>query len=217
MSNKIWYVRLKPYNPKIGCLVKRYHYDNNLFANHPEYNVPYWHIVEDGEIIDRLRALKQIEGDPMSQQLLDVVTPEEYERITKDEETRRKVELGMMSATAAYADVKVAPKQMRKAPDAGRAAAIPEASVNAPRPMGTDPVVPEPIEILPQPAVKAEPPPTSKPGLSDYSLSLLQDAVALPNDEPALSPTPVDEPAPVSAVAEETAPRRRYRRRGEQE
>jgi len=142
----VMFVRLKPFNPKIGHHVQRYHYKRQLYQQDQSTSRPIWYKV-DGRLAADLVQHKQNPNDPLSQPLFDIVSPSEHSKIMSEEEKLRLVELGITTAT----QVKPVPKApidlVAKAQAEGRSAAVPEPEV-----MVTDPVsdldpLPEPMSL----------------------------------------------------------------------
>lgn len=117
-TNNYFYVRLKAQNPKQGYGLVRYHFCGHLFIGGAR---PTWYKVNE-ELADLCRNDYQESGKPA----FDVVTESEKLTIDQEEEQRRLVSLGLLSATmpapraAATQDIRQAPT---KAP--GRFDAIP--------------------------------------------------------------------------------------------
>lgn len=79
------FVRLKPYNPKRGIKVRRYHIGGVLFREDRG-----WHLVKDQALLEKLEGLTQDRNDPDSPLLFDIVTREEAEAIDeKDSNAQR--------------------------------------------------------------------------------------------------------------------------------
>jgi hypothetical protein len=165
MSNS-WYVRLKPYNPKLGCVVERYHVAGNLYITDSVTEQPVWYKVDDltKQILEPLR---QQETEPLSPELFDIVTEEEYLAINK---RLRLVRLGMMTATAVQS-VSSAPVVDRVGAT-GRSAAIPEAM---------------PVAAVPGPVPPSEPSPSPmevvEPVASDVAEATAESDVATKSDD----------------------------------
>jgi hypothetical protein len=96
------YVRLKPYNPKMGCLVKRYIIGDFSFTTDSATDRPVWNII-DSDIVDsmQLHDLLQVETEPRSEYLFDIFDREEYLQVVKRDEDLRLAELGIITATTA--------------------------------------------------------------------------------------------------------------------
>lgn len=119
-TNNYFYVRLKAQNPKQGYSLVRYHFFGHLFQGGPR---PIWYKVSP-DLAELCRNDYQESGKPA----FDVVTEHEKLSIDQEEEQRRLVSLGLLSATipaprgAQTQDIREAPT---KAP--ARFEAIPEA------------------------------------------------------------------------------------------
>lgn len=85
------YVRVKPYNPRQGYILNRYHFLGNLFVGGAR---PTWYRVTQ-EYADFCREDRQETGLPA----FDIVTEAEKLEIDAKEEQLRLVELGLLSAT----------------------------------------------------------------------------------------------------------------------
>jgi hypothetical protein len=165
----VMFVRLRPFNPKLGCVVQRYHYRRQLYMTDQITGRPTWYKVNKA-LAEDLDEHKQNEKDPNSPALFDIVTADEHVKILKEEESLRLVELGITTATqvkpAAQKPIDLVAKAKKEA--AGRAAAIPEAEPDEVTPVAnmlpevepvivTDPDVPQEA-----PAAKEETKPTPK-------------------------------------------------------
>jgi hypothetical protein len=125
MENAV-YVRLKPYNPKAGHLVKNY---NCPLPNgkRQHFSVdsndrPVWYKMDPKTAVG-LRDLHQSEN-PSTPLLFDILDDATYHQVVARENDLRLVELGLMSATMA-APIMAAPRLVDLAP-VGRAAAMPD-------------------------------------------------------------------------------------------
>jgi hypothetical protein len=193
--SEIMYVRLKPYNPKIGNVKKRYHHQSSLYAMHPETGRPIWYKTDDAALLAELGATTQIDEDPQSGPLFDILSEAEFLKVQKHETNLRLVELGIMSATEAQ-PVSATPPVVDRVTE-GRSAAVPEPSVVAPKPMAVE-EVPDPVEVVA---------PKTMTRIEDPDLEAAKAVVAPRGEEPV-------EKAPEPAK-EATAPKdkpRRYRR-----
>lgn len=118
-TNNYFYVRLKAQSPKQGYNLVRYHFAGHLFQGGAR---PTWYKVNE-QLANLCRNEYQESGRPA----FDVVTEDEKNSIDREEEQRRLVSLGLLSATiptpraAPTLDIREAPT---KAP--GRFDAIPE-------------------------------------------------------------------------------------------
>lgn len=99
MSDNTRYVRLKPYNKKIGHVVKRYHVAQQLFIGEDQSGNPKWYKVAKS-VATMLSEKLQNPNDPNSIKLFDVHTKAEYQAISLRERDLRLVELGLASASA---------------------------------------------------------------------------------------------------------------------
>src|SRR3972149_4543544 len=93
------YVRLKPYNPRQGLVVKRYLYKGANYVYDQNAQLSVWYRVTP-QLANELRELRQVEGDGLSAQLFDVYKETEKRQIEEEEERRRLVQMGLISATA---------------------------------------------------------------------------------------------------------------------
>lgn len=91
-SNNYFYVRLKSHDPKRGYGMVRYHFLGNLFQGGQR---PVWYKV-DTELAKRCSEDRQENGNPT----FDVVSEAEKLDIDAEEERRRLVSMGLLSATA---------------------------------------------------------------------------------------------------------------------
>lgn len=110
------FARLKPYNPKQGYILNRYHFQGNLFVGGER---PTWYRVDD-ELGRRLKTDEQETG----RAAFDVMTGEEKSVIDKVEEERRMVAMGMMAATFSVPS-RLAPVDLVKPTASAREEAIP--------------------------------------------------------------------------------------------
>lgn len=155
------FVRLKPYNEKLGHLTQRYHYKRQLYFYDQSTQRPVWFKVTKA-LSAELEELLQNETDPMSPKLFDVLDPEDHAEVLKTEENLRMVELGITTA-ASVQSVGIKPVDLTKKA-AGRAAAVPEASV-----VPVEEPTAEPVETAAEPAeapseeADPEPPAEEKP------------------------------------------------------
>ncbi len=69
-------IRLKPYNPRKGFVVRRYHVRGILFREDRG-----WYRCTDDALAERLGKLRQRDTDPDSPQLFDIVTEAEAQEI----------------------------------------------------------------------------------------------------------------------------------------
>jgi hypothetical protein len=136
------YVRLKPYKPALGYFVKRHHRKGVLYAVNNETGRPIFYMVNDPVLLEELRNAKQEDNNPRSAELFDVLSKEEYERVTKREDDLRLVELGMASDATVEPIVSKPPIDRTSK---GRASAIPAEDIDAPAPLVKE-VIPEPVE-----------------------------------------------------------------------
>ena len=87
MSDSTYLVRLKPYDPRRGHVIRRYTYRGIKFQEERG-----WYRV-DKAVADHLRSVRQFPADPHSQPAFDVHTPTEAKAIDQKEheaETVRK-------------------------------------------------------------------------------------------------------------------------------
>jgi hypothetical protein len=139
------YVRLKPYDPKNGCVKRRFHYKDMLYAISNDTGQPIWYKMNDPKLIAELKEMRQIESSQMSPPLFDILDEATYQKVQEEETNLRLVELGLMSATSTRPNVE-APVVDRSAEEAGREAAVPSPAIDAPTPLAPEPVVPDPVE-----------------------------------------------------------------------
>jgi len=116
----MYYARLKPFNPRQGYTLNRYHFMENLFIGGER---PTWYRVDDA-----LAAVLKLDTQESGRFSFDVLTPDEKHAVDKIEEERRMVALGMMSATFTP-PAKAGPVDL-VAPRASRAEAIPESKTS---------------------------------------------------------------------------------------
>lgn len=91
----ILYARIKPYNPKKRHLRVRTVVDGSLFQGGDGINqIPAWYRV-DRQLAERLMRMRQIDGDPDSPRVFDIVTEERRRHIDQIEEGIRKSVLGI--------------------------------------------------------------------------------------------------------------------------
>jgi hypothetical protein len=80
---KFLLVRIKPYNPRAGCVVRSYTYKGTRFREEAGwYRVPL-------KLASELRELLQDENDPLSQEVFDVLSEEAALQIEEREQQRR--------------------------------------------------------------------------------------------------------------------------------
>lgn len=149
------YVRLKPYNARMGFVVQRYHFDNQLYATNNETGRPLWYKMSATKAA-RLTDLRQDFYDPLSPDLFDLCTEKEYQAAVAHEDQLRLVELGLMSQQAAglmktRPAVDLTPQEVQPGgaseASGGRGAAVPDAAA-APEP-APEPE-PDPDEVVEQ-------------------------------------------------------------------
>lgn len=95
----VQYVRLKPYDPKNGFVVRRFMFGRQLYSMHAETGRPIWYKVDDPAILAHIQEARQ--NGPFSPPLFDIVDEKQYLLVVEEEERRRLVQLGIMSATGA--------------------------------------------------------------------------------------------------------------------
>jgi len=112
-------VRLKPYDPRRGHVLRRYaHCGIRFLVEHGWYRV-------DADVADHLRTAKQIDGDPHALAAFDVCSDEDARQIDTTEQARER-------ATRATDDIPLTasrnsvPPRTTVATDGERAAVAPE-------------------------------------------------------------------------------------------
>lgn len=133
------FVRLKPYNKKVGHVVKRYHVAGQIFIGQDQSGNPRWYKV-DTEVASLLATKRQNPGDPNSIKLFDVHTEDEYRAISLRERDLRLVEMGLASASAVasgpshQAEAKLVDRSL------GRAGAVPGGDIPSAAKPPADPI-----------------------------------------------------------------------------
>lgn len=97
MSEEVFYARVKPYNPKRGHLVRRIVCMGTLWeggSGLPPDTIPAWTKVNAAQA-EALKRFRQVDNDPYSARVFDIVTPPKREEIDQREEGYRKALLGI--------------------------------------------------------------------------------------------------------------------------
>ncbi len=200
MSDSTRYVRLKPYNKKVGHVVKRYHVAGQLFIGEDQSGNPKWYKV-DKTVAAMLEKKRQNPNDPNGIKLFDVATKAEYEATSLRERDLRLVEMGLASASA----IASGPTHQAEAPlidrSSGRGGAvpgdeIPSAAKEAAPVIKVEEIGPSSGEPVATPPVRE---PSDPSGAVDQSAAPAADASHVTTPEPE---SPIDPPHPAEAAGE---------------
>lgn len=215
------YVRLRPYDPRRGNVVRRYCIGGQLFITDQDTKRPIWYQVPVA-FARQLQELRQTEAYN-SPPLFDIVDEEGYQEIFRHEEQLRLVEMGLMASQA------IKPQVQPKAIDlraTGRGAAVPEPTsspvAEAPSPAvspqaAVAPVVPvaaprsivEPPAPIAMPVMQVPPPvtvPLAEPVVSMPDLSDDDDDTSDGDDDDDPNNPDFDDDEPVVVPVVQTAP-----------
>jgi predicted flap endonuclease-1-like 5' DNA nuclease len=164
MAASLFYVRLKPFNPKRGFKLRRY----TVFGLRFEVEAG-WYKLDDSEVAAYLKTIHNDNNNPDSPLAFDVCTPEEWEKKLEEEQTERirKGEIappiGMTRDLTAPSRAKVKEAAAKRAtmehighPDPGAMTTADIPSLPPERALPPEPELSPPPDILP-------PPPTSAP------------------------------------------------------
>jgi len=96
MTTKFYWARLKPYNPKLGCLIRTYVYKSVMYRGGDK---PDWYKVSPA-LATELRLIEQQPGVPRTEKAFDVISDEERARVDRVENDRRMAAMGLISEGA---------------------------------------------------------------------------------------------------------------------
>lgn len=117
------YVRLKPHNPKKGCVLERYTVNHQLFVGADDMGNSRWYEVSY-DFGQYLKTVHQIPGDENTPLAFDVHVKDTYDVVTEKERNLRLVELGLASAAALQGGAEKVVKEKLTKVSEGRASAL---------------------------------------------------------------------------------------------
>lgn len=131
LNPEMMYIRIKPYNPKIGHVRKRQYFDElkrvAIGGTGGPGSIPQWYEVEPS-VARGMEKYRQRDGDPRSPAVLDICTAEQRYKIDAAEELWRRSQIGISGHPDQMA------KQTRAQTRATTTRTMPQAVPTAPNP-----------------------------------------------------------------------------------